>query len=252
MKVLIWFLIFYFGAIWGSFFYTLAIHFINRKITFKSLFSRSICPKCETPIKAIDLVPLLSFIVLRGKCRNCTDRISILYPLAELLFGLLACAVCFKFDIVPYAFYIFIFLSILIVISFVDIKTLTIPNPLVIVLALLMIFQIIISDQKLDMLYGGLFLTAFFLVFFLLIPGSFGFGDVKLTAVLGTFCGLIQSIIVLEGALITGAFCGVTYMIARKKGLKTKMPFGPFLALGFMISIFYGDVIAIIYFRFVN
>jgi prepilin signal peptidase PulO-like enzyme (type II secretory pathway) len=146
----------------------------------------------------------------------------------------------------------FIILSILAVISYVDIKTLTIPNPLIIILALLSIYQIVVSNQKLDMLYGGLFLTLFFLVFFLLIPGSFGFGDVKLAAVIGTFCGLSQSVVVLESSLITGAVCGIIYMLARNKGLKAKMPFGPFLALGFVISIFYGVEIALIYFRFIN
>ena len=252
MEFLIWFCIFYFGAIWGSFFYTLAIRFINGKITFSTFFSRSICPNCEVQISLVGLIPILGFIILLGKCQKCKSKISILYPLSEIFFGLLACMVCLNFGLAPYSFYMFIILSILAVISYIDIKTLTIPNPLVIVLALLLIYQIVISDQRLDMLYGGLFLTAFFLIFFLLIPGSFGFGDVKLAAIIGTFCGFIQSIVVLESALITGAVCGIGYMLTRKKGLKTKMPFGPFLALGFMVSVFYGEELVLIYFRFVN
>ena len=247
--------LFYFGAIWGSFFYTLALRYINNSIgenSLNALFSRSKCPVCNTKIKIPYLIPIFGYLFTKGKCDNCKYRLSILYPISEILWGLLLLYTLSVYGINPYSVSLFIIISIAIVISIVDIKTYTIPDSLIITTLIFAIYPVINQNSYLDSLYGLLLMAIFFIIIMLIFPGSFGGGDLKYSVAIGFFSGLELSIVVLEIALITGAISGIIYAIYTKKGLKSKIAFGPFLAAGLILSIFHGRLIVLSYYNFIN
>jgi prepilin signal peptidase PulO-like enzyme (type II secretory pathway) len=243
---------FIFGSLWGSFFYSLALRYVNGSIKDnlrKALTGRSRCPDCGIKIKPLFLIPILGYILSRGKCDNCGSRISPEYPAAEIIFGLLMILTVNSFGISFYAMDIFLLLSAALTLSYVDIKTFTIPNSLVILFTLLSIYPVILNSSYKDNLFGFLLMFSFFILILIFFPGSFGGGDLKFASVVGFFSGLEFSIVALEAALISGALFGVLYALVTKKGFKTKIPFGPFISLGLFISIFFGRDILLIYFK---
>jgi leader peptidase (prepilin peptidase) / N-methyltransferase len=246
------FFIFFLGAILGSFFYTLSIRFIDGSFAgnkYKALFGSSKCPGCGHRINPVYLIPVIGFIILRGKCRECGNNISKIYPLMEIIFGVLACVIYFKFDFNIYSIFIFLIIGISISASIIDIKILTIPNSLIIVFIMLSVYPVILSDSIKDNFYGFLLMGIFFTVVLIIFPGSFGGGDVKFAAAIGILLGFNLSIVALEVALVTGSLIGAIYAIKSKKGFKIKMPFAPFLTAGIFVSLLYGRDIILVYCR---
>ena len=245
-------LIFFFGTLMGSFFYTLSIRYINgsfKNDIFKALFSRSECPECGIKINPLHLVPIFGYLILKGRCRNCKAVISPLYPAFEIIYGLLLLLISSIHGINPYAFSIFILIAIGITISLIDLKTLLIPNSLLLVFFIFSVYPVIINGAYLDNLYGMLFMTLFFIIILLIFPGSFGGGDVKFAALIGVLMGLELSVLTLEAALVSGSIVGIIYALKTKKGFKNKIPFAPFLTFGLMLSIIYGREIVLVYYR---
>ncbi len=243
---------FIFGTFWGSFFYTLALRYADGSMNQKplsALFSRSRCPACRNEIHPILLIPIIGYIIRRGKCKDCGSTIPAWYPAMEVLFGLLAALFAWQAGVTIYAFNIYILACISLCIAIIDVKTLTIPDSLVVVFVLLSAYPILLNYNIKDNLFGMFALFAVFIVILLLFPGSFGGGDVKLASAIGLLSGLEQSIVVLEISLITGAIVGIIYALKTKKGLRTKIPFGPFLAVGLIVSLLYGRDILLVYFR---
>ncbi|MCU0821870.1 MAG: prepilin peptidase [Spirochaetes bacterium] len=244
--------IFFFGTLFGSFFHTLSIRFINgsfRENKYEALFSRSKCPACGTSINPLYLIPIIGYIILKGRCGNCKNRISVLYPVLEIFYGFLLLLITSKNGINPYAFCIFITAGIGIVISQIDLKTFLIPNSLLLIFLIFSIYPIIINHSYLDNLYGMLFMALFFIIILLIFPGSFGGGDVKFAAVIGVLLGLELSVLALETALVTGSIAGIIYAVKTGRGLKSKIPFAPFLTFGLLVSIIYGREIVLVYYR---
>ncbi|MBN2039560.1 MAG: prepilin peptidase [Spirochaetes bacterium] len=243
--------IFIIGSLFGSFFYTLAVRFINGSVernAFYALFSVSRCPHCNERINPLFLIPLLGYLLTKGKCRKCGSNISWEYPAFEVLFGLLALIICRKSGLNFYSADIFLLLSISITISIIDIKTKIIPNSLVAVFLLLSIYPVILSASLKDNLYGFLLMAVFFAVVLLIFPGSFGGGDLKFASVMGILLGFESSIVALEVSLVTGSVIGLIYALKSKKGLRIKIPFAPFLTAGLFVSLFCArDIIAVYY-----
>jgi len=240
------------GAFWGSFFYTLALRFADgsmKKNPLRALFSRSHCPSCGAAINPLFLIPFVGYVILRGKCRNCSAVISPLYPVMEILYGAMALLFLWKFGITPYTFNLYMLASIAACISLVDIKALIVPNSLVIAFIFLSAYPVLLNYSIKDNLFGMLLLLVVFLTIILIFPGSFGGGDVKFGAAIGLFSGLELAIVVLEISLVSGAVIGILYALIRKKTLKTKIPFAPFLALGLIVSMLYGREILLLYYR---
>ena len=148
-----------------------------------------------------------------------------------------------------YACNIYILACIALCIAIIDVKTLTIPDSLVVAFVLFSAYPVLLNYNIKDNLFGMLALFAVFIVILLLFPGSFGGGDVKLASAIGLLSGLEQSIVVLEVSLVTGALVGIIYALKTKKGLRTKIPFAPFLAVGLVVSLLYGRDILLVYFR---
>lgn len=240
------------GTLCGSFFYTLALRYADglmREDPRKALFSRSQCPSCRTTIKPVFLVPILGYMIQRGKCSICGSRISPVYPAMEILYGALAVLFTWKLGVSLYALNTYMLAGIALCITIIDIKSLTIPDSLVITFAILSVYPIVLNYNFRDNIYGLLALFTFFIVILLIFPGAFGGGDLKLGSAIGFLSGLEMSIVVLEVSLVSGAIIGIFYAVKTRKSLKTKIPFAPFLTLGLIVSLLYGRDILLVYYR---
>ena len=211
----------------------------------------SACPKCGARLTAVDLVPVFSYAVLRGKCRHCGGKIAPVYPLVEAatgaLFVLLYLKYGLSYDLLIYAALV----SLLIVIALIDVKHMLIPNGLVIagliVGAAKLIATIFTGVFGSWTLYaigfaaGGLplLLIALFCAF-LLKKEAIGGGDIKLMAFAGLVIGWQLIIPAYLIGVITGALAGVILMATGKKKRGDEIPFGPYLCLGILISVFFG------------
>jgi len=238
------FFLFFSGTAVGSFLNVC----ISRLPKGESIISpRSHCPNCNTPILIRDNIPLLSFILLNGRCRNCKEKISILYPLVELLTGVifLYFFYFFKFELklLPYL----IFACSLIVISAIDIKYRIIPNEITITFIFLgILFTPLLpigwSDSILGILLGGgiLYLIAYTYSLIAKKEGM-GMGDVKLLAMIGAFLGTKGVLITLLLSSFLGTLGGITAIILTGKGRDYPIPFGVFLSIGAVITLLWGD-----------
>lgn len=245
---------FVFGLIFGSFINCL----IWRLKVNESLWNRSYCPKCRQAIAWHDNIPLLSFFILRAKCRHCHKKISWQYPLVELSFALLFSAVFFKLlntfsinDLMSFEFIVaflrdFIFIFTLTVVFVYDFKWQEVPMLIVWpAIFLMMLFSFLSGASLLNIIIasamGALF---FYLQYFLTKGRGIGEGDIWLGALLGarllTFSAISLSIF---SAYIIGSLIAIILLLQAKAGLKSKMAFGPFLVIGALISLFFSEPI---------
>ncbi len=244
--------VFVIGLSIGSFLNVLIYRLPREK---KFVFGRSYCPSCKKPIKFYDNIPVISYLILLGKCRSCKTKISIRYPLVELLNGFAWLFFFYQFG-VNYNFLIFSFLSsALIVIFFVDIDFQIIPDSITLpgmVIGLAVSFlpdSIGIISALIGLVVGGgvLYLIAI-LGDWLFKKESMGGGDIKMTAMLGAFLGWQKVVLIFFGGAVIGLFVSIVLMIVSKNIRTTRViPFGPFLAAAALIAIIYGDSIISFY-----
>lgn len=202
---------------------------------------RSFCPSCHTTLKAYDMVPIFSYLILRGKCRKCKAPISVQYPLVEALTGILFLAAFLAYGFTIYSGLLCLFFCCLIVVSITDIQTMTIPDSLQVFIFILAVINIIVSPNEIIEKLIGLAVISIPMLLIAALTGGFGGGDVKLCAVCGLFLGWK---LVLLGAFIGCilASCWSLLLIIRKKAdKKTLISFGPFLCIGFLFSALYGS-----------
>lgn len=204
------------------------------------------CPGCGTPIKPYDNVPVLGWLMLRGRCRSCGEAISPRYPAVEALTAALAVAVVLtKHSAIDIALGLLL-VVVLIPVALIDLEKRIIPNKILLpaAVAALVAGAVIAPGKVPEQLIAAGAAGGFFLLFALAYPKGMGMGDVKLAAVLGLYLG--RSVAV---ALIAGVFAGVVIgaaVLARlgvQQGRKTAVPFGPFLALGAIVALFAGPAI---------
>lgn len=245
-------LAFVLGLIFGSF-ATVAAYRIPRRETIVT--GRSKCPNCGRQIKAHENVPVVSYIILRGRCPGCGTKISLRYPLIELATGVLFALAVVKFEVTVTAVVYAAFFWVLVVLTVIDLEHKLLPNRIVyptfvagwvgIVVAALVDGD---TARLRSAALGAVVFGGFFFVVAFIYPAGMGGGDVKLAFVLGTFVGYAGGV----GAVLVGMFAsfllgGVIGIIAMRfsgQGRKTKIPFGPFLALGSVIAVFLGERIA--------
>jgi len=240
------------GAVFGSFFYTLALRYINgsmKESCVRALFSRSECPSCGAVLSVIPLIPLLGFVFLKGRCRACHAHISFLYPLMEILYGLLAVLIARFHGADLLSFSVYLISALCITIAIIDLKTMLIPLSLIIVFIVLSLYPVIFHNNLMDNFYGFLFLSVFFLVIMFIFPGAFGGGDLKFYAAAGFLLGLEMSVVLLEVSLLLGSVCGIIWVLARGQNFRIKMPFAPFISAGIIITLLFGDTIILYYYR---
>ncbi len=269
------------GLALGSFIKVLADRYDPEKflITRESLGGRSACPRCGSKLNWFELIPLLSFLFLRARCRNCRAKISFEYPLSEILSGLI-------FVVVPSGLSVFlnsnhwllvvIFLLVfetLLLISLIDFRLKLIPNEANLFLIFLGALIMILTRADFGLVSGSflgpsaaifglknniwfnhlgalIFGAAFFGALVLVTRGmGMGMGDLKLAAALGVIFGWPDIVLLILLAFVFGSIFSLPGIIFKKRGLKSLLPFGPFLALASMAVFLFGENIVNWYFN---
>ncbi len=265
---------FIFGLFLGSLLNNIALR-LEKEEDF--LFSRSKCPHCGKILTWKELIPLLSFIFQKGKCKNCQQKISLRYPLVELITGLwvyfLAKTLLVNFSILSFIEFLFylIFLSILFVLALYDLKTFLVDDRFIIfgifIFILFFIFKIsfnllprdftylfnylFFQLGKFEPLFSALFLSSIFLIIFLLTKGQgLGFGDVKVAFLIGLFLRPGDAIVSITIASFLGSLYGL-YLLLKNKNLKQPIPFVPFFFLGVFLTIVFGHSLTKLYFSLI-
>jgi leader peptidase (prepilin peptidase)/N-methyltransferase len=231
------------GAIFGSFLNVVAYRLPRGESLSRP---RSRCPGCQRPIRPHENVPVLSWLMLRGRCAGCGMRISARYPLVEAATAVLCTLVVVAKSADEHALLGIVLVLLLVPITLIELDHRIIPNKLVLVgaLAAPAIVAVVAPDDLVEHLIAGVAAGSFFLLAALAYPRGMGMGDVKLAAVLGLFLGRAVGPAVFI-ALLSGTLVGAA-VIARKgarEGRKTAVPFGPFLALGAVIALFAGEAL---------
>ncbi len=238
------FLFFLIGLFFGSFFGVLSDRLPKNKDFIKG---RSRCDFCKKELKWIDLIPVLSYVLIKGRCRYCKKKLSPEYPLIEITTALvfsLVYAYFYDKGIISLLFYL-TFFSGLIVIFFSDLKHGIIPDKIVFPLSLLSLFYVFYQGNILISLVSAFSAFTLFLMLFLFTKGKgMGLGDVKLVFLLGLTLGFPGIFFSLYIAFLTGALVSIILILwGKKRFAKDTIPFGPFLVLGAFISIFQEDLI---------
>src|SRR5215213_2320352 len=227
-----------FGLVVGSFLNVVIHRVPNRE---SIVWPASHCPHCGEPIRPADNIPLISYLLLRGRCRNCKEPISVRYPAVEATTGLLFGAAAYEFGVSLVLLPALLFISALIVLAIIDLEHRLLPNVIVGPAALAGLVLSILANPAGWWTYplSALMVAGALLVLALAIPGGMGMGDVKMGGTLGAFLGPYAALAVFLGALL-GAVTGGLLMVAGKVQRRSHLPFGLFMALGGIISLFAG------------
>ena len=244
-------LIFIYGIIIGSFL-NVCIYRIPREDSIA--FPSSHCTSCGTSLKWYDNIPLFSYISLRGKCRYCQSKISKQYPIVEALNGITYIVLFYYYNLsLDFVFYSLIS-STLIIITFIDLIEMIIPDILVIIILILSLLHKIlncfiynISPEFLNSFLGLLLAGGIFLAIVLLSRGGMGGGDVTLIGALGFVLGIRLVLLNILLSFILGAIISLVLLATKIKTRKDPIPFGPFIVLAFFISLVWGEGIVEMY-----
>ncbi|KFL44433.1 prepilin peptidase [Lysinibacillus sp. BF-4] len=231
---------FIFGLVFGSFF-----NVVGLRVPKKQSIVRppSHCTSCERRLTAIDLLPVLSYVLLRGKCRTCQATVSPIYPFMELLTGILFALAYVHFGITAEFFVALLFISMLVCITVSDIAYMLIPNKILLFFLPLLVVGRIFSPLTpwWDSLLGAVIGFGVLYIVALLSRGGMGGGDIKLFFVLGIVLGTLKTLLTLAFASAIGLVIGIIVLRITKKGRKTPVPFGPSIALAALLLYFYGE-----------
>lgn len=235
------FIVFIFGLVIGSFL-NVCIYRIPAGLS--TAFPASHCTGCKHPLKPYELIPVLGYIINRGRCRYCGIGISVQYPLIELLNGIIYLLLYLKYGMTSQFIMYALLMSILIVVSLIDLKTQEIPDSIML-FGLLSGSLFIIFYHNLTSLINGLsgllIGGALFLFIAIASKGAMGGGDIKLMAVLGLFLGWQSILLLTLLSFIIGSVISLILMAVKAKKRKDYIPFGPFIALAFPVVVFYGE-----------
>ena len=282
-----WLLLFVFGLAVGSFLDVLASRYDSDKFLLSKnvTHGRSGCVKCGKKLEWFELVPIISFALQAGRCRSCKAKLSLEYPVVEILSGLIFVLVPFQVisssnlqhptSYISAFLWILVFLTLLLI-TLIDLRLNLIPDEASIFLVILGIFLIILTASQFSLAEGSFLgpyaamaglrqniwlnhmLAAvssgiFFGLIIVITRGrGMGGGDLKLGAALGVVFGWPDILALLVLAFIIGSLFGLGGIIRRKKTLKSAMPFGPFLALASVLIFFFGGDLARLYLKLLN
>lgn len=249
------------GSVVGSFL-NVCIYRMPRGLSIVRPSSK--CPTCSNAVRFYDNIPLVSFLILGGRCRDCKARIPLRYPLVEALNALMYASVIWRFGLGWHTLFIFAFCSAMIVITFIDLDFQIIPDvitlpgiPLGLIAGSLLIPDPFARDSVLGFREGliglisggGLFLMIVILSQLILKREGMGLGDVKMMAMIGAFAGWKSMLLTTFAGSLLGSAVGISLMVFKGKGRETRIPFGPFLAAGALITLFFGQEIMAFYLR---
>lgn len=215
---------------------------------------RSACPSCGHKIGALENIPVISYLFLRGRCKACKTPISLRYPLVEALTGALSLAVAVQYGYSHLTLFALVFVIALIALTFIDVDTQLLPDDITLPLLWLGLLLNLnygftdITSAVIGAMAGYLVLWAVYWLF-KLVTGKegMGYGDFKLLAAIGAWFGwqLLPAVILLSS--VVGSVIGIGLILFKGKTRQTAIPFGPFLALGGIAALFYGQALAAFY-----
>lgn len=249
---MVYIILFIFGSMAGSFFNVLIYRMPREE---KIGLSRSRCPHCRKTIRWYDNIPFLSYVVLRGKCRDCGKLISFRYFVVELLTAVMLCVIWWRFGTPFLTSIYFIFVSFLIIGSFIDLEFFIIPDAITLGgLAVGLLLSAVYPGMLGAKIWWHGLLKSLLgaaagggILFLIAIAGevvlkkeAMGMGDVKLLAMMGSFIGWQLALFTIFIASLLGTIVGVILIMLSKITIKGKIPFGPYLAVGAVISLFWG------------
>lgn len=249
MNFLIYFFIFLIGASLGSFLNVV----IDRLIKGESLKGRSHCDYCRKKIAWYDLIPVFSFFILKGKTRCCHKKLSWQYPIVEFFTGLIFLLIYFKFSELTSLLIYWGLISCLIVIFVSDLKYQLISDYVLWAFgffSLLFKFLVIPAKAGIQIFYSQIINDIFsslivslpiFLIYFLSKERAMGLGDVYLVAIMGFLLGWQKGFLALYIAVLLGGLIGIILIVLKKSKIKSKIAFGPFLVIGTIVMLFYGE-----------
>lgn len=244
---LVWLMIFFIiGCIFGSFFNVVGLR-VPQNIPFS--LDRSYCPTCHKQLHWYELIPIMSYLIQQGQCKGCSCRISPIYPFIELSTGTLFAFSFWKIGLSGELFVALLLVSVLIIIFVTDVTYMVIPDK--VLLFFLPLFLIMRFAVPLDPWYDAILGAAvgFILLASLIIlsQGGMGGGDMKLFALLGIVLGWKSTLLTLFISSLTGAVLGIVLILIGIVRRRQRVPFGPFIIAGALISYFYGESIIYLY-----
>ena len=242
MTIMYILLFFIYGLVFGSFFNVVGLRLPKGESIVQP---PSHCTVCNRNLTARDLVPVFSYVFLRGKCRGCGTKIHWVYPVMELITGLLFALAYIELGFSLELVVAILFISLLVIITVSDIAYMLIPDKILLFFLIPLIVVRVFSplspwwDSILGAVvgFGVLFLVA------VVSKGGMGGGDIKLFFVIGLVLGTMHSLLTLVLASLIGAVVGIITLRIAKKGRKTPIPFGPSIAAAAIITYFYGEAI---------
>ena len=223
------------------------------------LTPRSACPHCGHQISALENIPLLSYLALRGKCRQCGSAISLRYPIVEAVSGILSAYAAWHFGFGMAAVAAILFLWAMIALTFIDFDTQLLPDDITLPLLWLgIIFNLngtltSLGNSIIGAIAGYLVLWSVYWLF-KLVTGKegMGYGDFKLLAAIGAWLGWSMLPLVIMLSSVVGAVVGIILIIAANHGRNIPIPFGPYLAGGGLIALFWGQQLTQSYLQFMS
>lgn len=237
------------GLVIGSFL-NVCIYRIQREESVS--FPPSHCTSCGYNLKAVDLIPVISYMFLRGKCRKCKESISIKYPIVELINGIMYVVLFSKFGLSYTFIFSAIFFSNLLVISLIDLESKEIYLSTIIFGLVLGIFYNLVSyftfgENIINSVLGGIIGYGIIMLIVILTRGM-GEGDAEIAGICGLFLGIKGIVLALFIAIVTAGIVGSIILLLKLKDKKSEIAFGPYIALGTVITMLYGSRIMEIYF----
>ncbi len=248
-------LLFLVGLCFGSFLNVIICRLPQGKSIVKD---QSSCPQCGRRLGLLELIPVFGYLALKGRCRGCSGRIGLRYPLVELAVGALFVLVFRHYGLTPDAIFYLVLLFILLGIALIDLEHRIVPNSLVAagLIAAALFYLPVLADiwltppawlligQNLPDALLGLFIGGVvMLLIFLVSRGGMGAGDIKLLAMIGFFVGLRGTAVVMLLGFFIGALVGVAFMITGRLTRKDALPFAPFLSIAALIQVLWGEAL---------
>ena len=207
----------------------------------------SYCTACLVPIRPLDNIPIISYLVLRGRCRDCNNNISVIYPVIEIITALLLLAGFFKFGLTFDFLVYFVLAPTLVIITVVDIKHQIIPDVITLPGLALGLAAGSYSIGYANSFMGFLLGCGLFYLLAILSNGGMGGGDIKYIAAAGAFVGWQKVLLIIFIGAVLGTLVGLFQIGFQKKTRKNIIPFGPLLALATLITLFHGNLLIKLY-----
>ena len=236
--------IFMFGLAIGSF-ANVCIYRLPKKESV--VFPVSHCIACSTPVRPFDNIPVISYLILGGKCKDCKESISVIYPIIEVITALLLLAGFFKFGL-TFDFLIYTVVApTLVIITAIDIEHQIIPDVITLPGIVLGLAAGSYTIGYIDSFSGFLLGGGLFYLLAVLSNGGMGGGDIKYIAAAGALVGWQKVLLIIFIGAFLGSFMGLLQIVVQKKSRKSLIPFGPFLAAATLITLFYGNLLIKLY-----